>query len=265
MLLPLIKRNIYYDFAGPESGPVVCFGHSLAADSGMWAEQLPALMAAGYRMLRIDMRGHGGSSAPQGSYSIDELADDVVAIADNLGIKQFHFVGLSIGGMFGQALGIRYGARIKSLMLCDTQPASPPDAQARWNPRIEAVQKANSMLPLVDSTIARWLTNAYKEGNPSRWKQIYDTIVGTTPRGYIGCSRAIQNFDFRTEIPTITAPTLIVCGGDDPGAPPTESKHIASLLPNGRFEEIPGARHLPNVERPEIFNRLMTSWLHAHR
>ena len=265
MLLPLNDRNIYYDIVGPESGPVVCFAHSLAADSGMWAEQLPALLAAGYRVLRIDMRGHGGSTALPGNYTIDELADDVIAITDSLDVKQFHFVGLSIGGMFGQSLGIRHGARTNSLVLCDTQPASPPDAQARWNPRIEAVLKANSMLPLADSTIGRWLTEDYQQRNPGRWKQIHETIKATTPQGYIGCSRAIQNFDFRAKLITITAPTIIVYGGDDPAAPPAESKHTASLFANARCEEISGARHLPNVEMPELFNRLLLDWLQTHR
>jgi 3-oxoadipate enol-lactonase len=264
MLLPLNGRNIYYDLVGPEGGPVACFGHSLAADGGMWAEQVPALVGAGYRVLRIDMRGHGGSTAVAGGYTIDQLADDVIAVTDALAIDRFHFIGLSIGGMFGQALGIRYGKRIRSLMLCDSQPASPKDAKTRWGPRIEAVTKAGSMLPLADGTMGRWLTEGFKARHPLRWKEIRDTVVGTSVQGYIGCSRAIQNFDFRPLLPTITAPTLIVVGADDPGAPPGESRQIMELLKNGRYEEIAGARHLPNVEFPEVFNKLLLGWLKAN-
>ena len=109
MLLPLVGRNIAYDLVGPENGPVVAFSHSLAADSGMWAEQVPALVAAGYRALCVDLRGHGGSGAPPGPYHIDQLADDIVLVLDAIGEKQCHFVGLSIGGMIGQSLGIRGG------------------------------------------------------------------------------------------------------------------------------------------------------------
>ena len=79
MLLPLVGRNIAYDLVGPENGAVVAFSHSLAADSGMWAEQVPALAAAGYRALRIDLRGHGGSGAPPGPYTIDQLADALLS------------------------------------------------------------------------------------------------------------------------------------------------------------------------------------------
>jgi 3-oxoadipate enol-lactonase len=265
MLLPLNGRNLYYDLVGPESGAIVAFGHSLAADGGMWAEQVAALANAGYRALRMDIRGHGGSTPVAGPYTIDQLADDVIAIANAVGAKQFHFVGLSIGGMFGQSLGIRYGERLKSLMLCDTQAASPKDAVERWNPRIASVEKANSLEPLADATMGRWLTEKYKAAHPDRWKEIRDTIVGTSVAGYVGCSRAIQSFDFRPQLPTIKAPTMIVCGSDDPGAPPEEGKQIASLLPNGRYQEIADARHLPNVEFPELFNKMMIGWVKGNR
>src|SRR5260370_983874 len=76
MLLPLQNRCLAYDLMGPENGPVVCFTHSLAADGGMWAEQVPPLLAAGFRVLRVDMRGHGGSAAVAGDYTMDQLAAD---------------------------------------------------------------------------------------------------------------------------------------------------------------------------------------------
>jgi 3-oxoadipate enol-lactonase len=80
MLLPLDGRRLYYDLAGPESGPVVGFTHSLSSDSGMWAEQVPTLLAAGFRVLRIDMRGHGGSDPVAGDYTMDQLAADVATV-----------------------------------------------------------------------------------------------------------------------------------------------------------------------------------------
>ena len=79
MLLPLAGRRLYYDLVGPENGPVVCITHSLASDSGMWAEQMPPLLQAGFRVLRIDMRGHGGSDPVAGDYTMKTLAGDVAA------------------------------------------------------------------------------------------------------------------------------------------------------------------------------------------
>ena len=265
MLLPLPGRSLYYDLVGPEDGPVACFAHSLAADSGMWAEQVPVLIAEGFRVLRIDMRGHGGSSPVAGNYQMSQLYGDVVEVIDALQIRQMHFIGLSIGGMLAQGLALAHPERIRSLVLCDSQPASPADAQTRWGPRMLEVQKAGSCQPLGEGTMKRWFTDEFRKRNPVRWRQIHDTVVSTTAQGYIGCAAAIQNFDYRPQLPGLRAPTLIVCGADDPGAPPGESRHIASLLPDGRYEEIPLARHLPNVERPEVFNKLLLDWLKAKR
>lgn len=265
MLLPLQGRKICYDLVGPESGKVVAFSHSLAADLGMWAEQVPVLAAAGYRALRIDLRGHGGSGAPPAPYTIDALADDVVTVLDGLSIARCHFVGLSIGGMIGQSLGLRHAGRVQSLMLCDTQTQSPADAATRWGPRIEAANRAGSLEPIADETIGRWLTPAYKKAHPGRWQQIRDTIGGCTPLGYEGCARAIANFNFTERLSTVKTPTLVVCGTEDPSASPEASRRIAGLFPNGSYDEFPGAKHLPNVEQPEAFNRVLLAWLGKHR
>src|SRR5580704_13512570 len=106
MLLPLDGRNIAYDLIGPETAPVVCMTHSLASDGGMWAEQVPALLAGGFRVLRIDMRGHGGSDPVNGPYTMAQLAADVTAVLDALELSKVHYIGLSIGGMIGQAFAL---------------------------------------------------------------------------------------------------------------------------------------------------------------
>src|ERR1044071_4766968 len=98
MLLPLQGRRIAYDLVGPDSAPTVCITHSLASDGGSWAEQLPSLLAAGFRVLRIDMRGHGGSDPVAGDYTMSALAEDVAAVLERLDIRRCHYIGLSIGG-----------------------------------------------------------------------------------------------------------------------------------------------------------------------
>lgn len=265
MLLPFDRRRIYYDLNGPETGPVLCITHSLSSDSGMWAEQMPALLGAGYRVLRVDMRGHGGSDPVAGDYTMTQLADDAAEALDFLGITRVHFIGLSIGGMLGQAFAIKHGQRLLSAMLCDTSPQTPPGAHEAWAPRIAAVKGASSVAPLADPTMERWFTDAYKPRNPGRWKQIHASIGATTAAGYLGCAAAILNFDFIADLPKLTVPTLVVCGSDDQGTPPAGNKRIAELVPGGRYEEIANARHFPNVEHPDAFNRLMMQWLAARR
>ena len=265
MLLPLQKRNIAYDLAGAEDAPVVCITHSLASDGGSWAEQVPALLAAGFRVLRIDMRGHGGSDPVSGDYTMQALADDVAAVLDALSLKRVHYVGLSIGGMIGQAFALGHGERLLSALWSDTLPASPAGAADAWRQRMATVRQADSLEPIADGTMERWFTDAFKGRRPQRWKQIRDTVAGTTAAGYLGCAAAILDFDFIPRLPSLKLPLLVVCGASDPGTPPAENRRIADLVPGARYEEIPDARHFPNVERPEAFNAILLAWLEAQR
>jgi 3-oxoadipate enol-lactonase len=265
MLLPLDGRNIAYDLIGSETAPVVCMTHSLASDGGMWAEQVPALLGGGFRVLRIDMRGHGGSDPLSGSYTMYELAADVAAVLDALTMPKVHYIGLSIGGMIGQAFALDHPSRLLSAMWCDTIPQTPPGSTQVWEDREKIVRDAGSLLPLADVTVERWLTDAVKTRNPSRYRQIRDTIVGTTAAGYLGCTAAIRNYDFVPRLPSVTIPVLVVCGADDAGTPPEANRRIASLVADGRYEQIASARHFPNVEHPETFNRIMMDWLAARR
>ena len=264
MLLNLDGHNIYFDLAGPQNGPVVCFTHSLSADGGMWNEQLVPLLAAGYRVLRLDMRGHGGSAAVEGDYTIDALAADVKGALDILEIPKVHYIGLSIGGMIGQGFALAYPDRLQSLMLCDTHPSSPDDSDGQWDQRKATVRKGGTAA-LADGNMNRWFTAEFKGANPQRWKEIRSTICGTSSAGYLGCAAAIQNFDYLDRLATIKTPTLVVCGDDDPATPPDRNRLIASKVPGARYEDIAKARHLPNVERPEQFNPLMMQWLGLNR
>lgn len=263
MLLSLNGRNIAYDLVGDDSRPVVCMTHSLASDGGMWAEQVPALLDGGFRVLRLDMRGHGGSDPAGGSYTMSQMAADVAAVLDALGIDKVHYIGLSIGGMIGQAFALEHQPRLLSAMWCDTMPQTPPGSTAVWEERQKIVRDANSLAPIADATVARWLTDKVKVRNPVRYRQIRDTIVGTTPAGYLGCTDAIRNYDFTGVLGQVKVPVLVVCGADDAGTPPDANRRIASLVADGRYEEIADALHFPNVEHPDTFNRIMMGWLKA--
>jgi 3-oxoadipate enol-lactonase len=265
MLLPLARRRLHYDLAGPEDGPVVCITHSLSSDGGSWAEQVPALLQSGFRVLRLDMRGHGGSDPVAGDYTMSELAADVASVLDALGLTRVHYLGLSIGGMIGQAFALEHGHRLISAMWCDTLPASPPGAADLWGPRIAAVRAAQSLEPLADASMDRYLSPSFRTTHPGRWKQLRDTVVGTTPAGYLGCAAAILDFDFVPRLPSLRLPLLVVCGEEDAGTPAADNRRLARLVPGARYEEIAQMRHFPNVEAPDAFNRILLGWLDAHR
>jgi 3-oxoadipate enol-lactonase len=261
MLVTLEGRRLYYDLLGEEGRAVVCLVHALAADSGLWAEQVPALLGAGYGVLRVDLRGHGGSDPAPGDYRMDELADDLAALVGALGLDGVHYVGLSLGGMCGQALALNHGKTVRSLVICDALPAALPNAAEVWGPRVAAVRQARSVAPIAADTMRRWLTDGYKARHPGRWRQIHDTVATTTPDGYAGCAAAIQSFSFVDRLPSLKMPVLVVCGTNDPGVPPSEGRRIAGLIPGANFEAIPEAMHLPNVEHPDLFNRVLLDWL----
>lgn len=263
MLLPLANHTLCYDLLGPETGDVVAFSHSLAADLGLWAEQVPALLAADYRVLRVDLRGHGGSRGAPGPYTIDDLADDMIAVADAVGIARFHFVGLSIGGAIGQSLALRHPQRVQSLLLSDTQTESFADAAAHWGGRIAKLRESGSVEVIADDTMGRWLTRDYRGRHPLRWAQVRATVAGCTVEGYAGCAEALADFGYTSRLGGVTIPVLVTCGSEDPRATPEESRRIAALFADGRYEEFSGARHVPNVEQAEAFNRVLLDWL-AH-
>jgi 3-oxoadipate enol-lactonase len=227
----------------------------------MWAEQIPALLAQGFRVLRIDMRGHGGSDAASGNYSLTELARDMVAVFDALNIERVDYVGLSIGGMIGEALAVHHPSRVASLMLCETPPAALKNADEIWSPRVAAARAANALEPIAEATMERWLTPEFRSRNPSRWRQIRDTVAATSVAGYCGCVAALSNFDFTGELPQLRVPALVVYGEEDRATSHEENQRLAALIPGGSFMAFPGVRHLPNVEAPDRFNRILTEWL----
>ncbi len=258
-------HRLHADLIGEPGRQVVCLVHSLGADGGMWAEQVPMLLEAGFAVLRIDLRGHGGSAAPPGPYTMQALGEDLAFVLDRLALGPVHYVGLSLGGMSGQALALDRPKLLRSITICDALPEHLPNAEEIWGPRIRAVRAAQSCEPIAQATIERWLTPQFQAAKPWRWQQILETIAATRPEGYAGCAEAISSFSHVSRLPGLKVPALILCGEDDHAVPPAEGERIARLVPDGRFHAIPGARHLPNVEKPEAFNALLKDWLAAHR
>lgn len=266
MLVNIDGRDLRYDILGDEAAPVVCMAHCLSFDSGVWAEQVPALLAAGWRVLRLDMRGHGGSEAGPEACTISMLAQDVVGVLDFLGIAKVHFVGVSIGGMIGQVFGIEHADRALSLMLCGTAPAALEGGMEQlWTPRFNAVAQAGSLAPIADASMERWVTETFRQKRPVRWEQIHQTICRTSPDGYRGGGSAINSFDVLDQLPSVSAPTLVLCGDGDTGTPPPGNRRIAELIPGARYVELENARHTPMVEYPELFSSILLDWLESNR
>jgi 3-oxoadipate enol-lactonase len=248
-----------YTLEGPANAPVVTLSHSLATDVSMWEPQLAALRAR-YRVLSYDTRGHGGTEVPTGAYSLDQLADDAAALLGALGIRQTHWVGLSMGGMIGQALALKNPGLFKSLSLCDTSSRIPAEAKPLWADRIKTAE-TQGMEPLVEPTLARWLTAPFREKRKDVVDKVATMIRSTPPRGYAGCCHAIAALDLTDRLPAISIPTLVVVGEEDQGTPVAASRAINDKIKGSELVIIPAAAHLSNMEQPEVFTGAITKFL----
>lgn len=251
--------NMNYTLDGPESAPVVTLSHSLANDLTMWDPQLPALTAK-YRVLRYDTRGHGGTDAPDGPYSMEQLTGDARALLQALGIARTHFVGLSMGGMIGQVLGLTQPQMIRSLVLCDTSSRVPPEARPAWEERI-ATTVTQGMEPHVEFTIEHWFTAPFRDQRTEVVDRVRAIIRATDTKGYMGCCGAIQSLDITERLAGIELPTLIIVGEEDMGTPVADSQAIQEQIRGSELEIIKSAAHLTNMEQPEVFNQALVGFL----
>lgn len=244
-------------------GPWVTLAHSLSCDLTMWNE-LAAVLAPTFRVLRYDARGHGGTSlpnsAPEGAYSFEQLTADLIGLLDALHIERTHFVGLSMGGMIGQHFALAAPQRLGRLVIANSTSRIPPEAGPLWDERIRLARE-QGCAALVEGTLGRWFTPAFRAARPDATAPVGRLIAGTPPAGYIGCAAAIRHLDITARIGAIRAPTLVIAGADDPGTPPPMSEVIAAAIPGARLEIIPSASHLSCIEQPETFNRLVAGFL----
>jgi 3-oxoadipate enol-lactonase len=255
-----LKANgieINYEIEG--DGPAVTFSHSLACSLSMWDEQARALRGR-YRVLRYDTRGHGQTSAPEGAYTLEQLADDLKGLLDGLGISATHFVGLSMGGMIGQVFALKYPAMVQSLALCDTTSRYAPGAAAVWQERIKTVG-AKGMEPMVAPTLERWFTAPFRARRKDVMERVGALIRATPPAGYIGCCHALPKINVTERLRDVRCPALVIVGEEDPGTPVEMAREIHAALPAAELAVLCRASHLSNVEQPEEFNRALESFL----
>ena len=247
--------EINYEISGKEGAPWLVLSHSLACSVRMWDPQVEAFQSR-FRILNYDMRGHGATSAPQGPYTLDMLADDILGLVSFLKIKTASYCGLSIGGMIGQTIAIRGGHPFTKMVLADTTHTQPPEAIKQWEDRI-AIAKSKGMSALVDSTMERWFT-APNRATPAA-KQIAALISATPAAGYIGCGQAIMKLNTTARLKDIKLPVLAITGEQDGAAPGT--KYIGATVPGAKYVGIPNAAHIANVEQAEALNRALREFL----
>jgi 3-oxoadipate enol-lactonase len=242
---------------GPAGAPVLVLGNSVGTTPSVWAPQAQVL-GRHFRLLRFDYPGHGGSPAPAGPYSIGDLAGGVLALLDAYGVGVASYAGISLGGMVGMWLAAHAPGRISALALCCTSAY----LDLGWAERA-ALVRSQGMGPVADATPARWFTAAFRGSDPGTVAAFMAQMRQVAPEGYAGCCDAIRMMDQRDSLPSVTAPTLVIAGAQDPATPPWHGAAIARRIAGSRLRVVHGASHLANVEQPGEVTGLLRSHLLA--
>ncbi|WP_137145344.1 3-oxoadipate enol-lactonase [Mycolicibacterium sp. CR10] len=226
------------------SGPAVVLSNSLGSTHRMWDAQM-AELEQHFTVVRYDTRGHGESPVPAGPYSIDDLADDLIALLDRLDIERAHLVGLSLGGMTTMRVAVRNPSRVHRIALLCTGAQLPP--ASAWTDRAASV-RAHGAESVAGAVVERWFTAGYL-GDRNPWQQM---VAATPAEGYASCCDAIAELDLRQQLSGISAATLALAGADDPATPPAKLAEIAAGIPNSRLLIVEHAAHLANAEQPGV-------------
>lgn len=242
------------DGAGsPDSPKTAILLGSLGASRDMWAPQVEAL-ADKARIITVDLRGHGESPAPAGDYQMSDLAGDVLALMDSLGVDRAHLVGLSLGGAVAQTIARENPERIATLTLISTAPKfGESDA---WLDKAAKV-RAEGTGVLADTVVGNWFTDECFASNPTLPQRFADGIRATSDEGYAGCCHAIAGFDSRDRLAEITVPTWVIAGAEDTSTPLDVVTSLHDGIPDSTMTEISPAKHLVNIEKAEQVNRVL--------
>lgn len=252
-----MKTNHRIDGRG---GRWVTFVTGIANDLTLWDGQVPAL-AGDFRILRYDLRGHGGSEATGGDYSMALLVEDLKALLDAQKIQKTSLVGLGLGGALAQAFAIEHPDRLDRLMPCCCRARMVPDFAAMWHKLRETVRQ-NGLETIVEPTVQRWFSEDFKAAHPDVLDSIRRMIRGTTLEGYLGVTAAFLALDVEDRLQEIRAPTLYVSGAEDKlGGPPALMQGLSGKVKGARHVSVPNAAHIANIQNPEGFNRVLGEFL----
>jgi pimeloyl-ACP methyl ester carboxylesterase len=252
-------------FEDSGQGPVVVLLHGFPLDRTMWAAQASALKSS-YRVILPDLRGHGATAAPEGMavYTMEEMAEDVVELLDQLGIREPVVLGgLSMGGYVALAAVARYPDRFRALLLIDTRAAADtPEAAKNRETLARQVEETSSTTAVVEAMLPRLFSASTRQQRPEALAQVRAVMERTSPRAISASLRGMAARTDRTaELPSLRFPSLVLVGAEDVVTPPDEARAIANSIRDSRLSVIPGAGHLAPIENAEACNEALLDFL----
>ncbi len=250
-----------WDASGSDGAPVVILGHSLGTDRSMWEPQLDVLRAS-HRVVRVDLRGHGASPVPEGPYTLDAMASDVLHAANRAGVDRFAYCGVSLGGIVGLWLAARHPERVRALVAANT--AAKIGSAEGWRDRILAVDSLG-MSRLAEAVVPRWFSPDFKTAEPAKFAHFERVVGRTSAAGYRAACAALAIADVTADLSRIVAPTLIIGGTADVSTPLVDARLLEARISGSTLVVLDGAGHLSNVDRPAAFNASVAPFLDQHR
>jgi 3-oxoadipate enol-lactonase / 4-carboxymuconolactone decarboxylase len=249
--------KIFYRLQGNAVNPVLILSHSIGTDHAMWDLQVEDLLPH-FQTLRYDTRGHGASEVTNCEYSVGMLGKDVLGLADSLGISQFAFCGLSLGGAIGQWVAAHAPERLTHLILANTSPQFVP--RSNWETRITTVQKGG-MSAVVELAMQRFFSSDTLAKKNPHVGSARSVFLGTDPVGYLGCCAALRDMDHGELIKEIKTPTLVITGDGDVSTPWIgHGERLAQGIAASKAIHLEAA-HLSNIERPHSFTAGLLGFL----
>lgn len=247
---------MHYRIDGPENGPAVAFANSLGSDLHLWDDIVASL--PGIRAIRFDKRGHGLSDLG-GSVTVEGYADDLAALIDALGLGPVVFVGLSIGGMIGQALAARRPDLVRGLVLSNTAPKM-GTAEA-WTARIEAIRNGG-IEAIADAVMERWFAPVYRvKPDLAVWRNM---LIRSPLEGYIEACHALAAADLTASTAALDLPVLVIGGAEDGASPPDLVSAMAARIEGADLRILPATGHIPPVEATSEMAALLQDFIAKH-
>lgn len=233
--------------AARDGSPTLAFSNSLGTDFRVW-DGLVATLPDDWGIVRYDSRGHGLSSLGKTPYTIDDHLADLLAVLDAAGVAKVVLVGLSVGGLIGQAFALSAPDRLSGLVLMCT--AAKVLDEARWHERIAIVEESG-LEPLLEGNMERWFTPAFRTPDNALYEGMCTMFRRQSPAAYVATCATLRDTDLRDEVARIRLPVLAIAGEADGSTPPDIVEGTAERIDGARFVELSGAGHIPCVEVPD--------------
>jgi pimeloyl-ACP methyl ester carboxylesterase len=254
-------NDITLAFSDNGTGFPVVFLHAFPLNRTMWKVQEETLSSQ-FRVITIDLRGHGESDAPLWHYSLDQAADDVHGLLDHLSVRQAIFVGLSMGGYILFAFYRKYAEYVRGLVLADTRAQADTDDGKRTRFEMAQIVYKQGAGAIADIMLPKLLTPATIQTKSELVQHVRTMIEGNQVSGIAGDLMAMaERPDSIPLLKRMTCPAHIIVGELDLSTPPSDAKLMADRIPNASLAIIPRAAHLSNLEQPGLFNETIRSFV----